>query len=471
MQFNPFFRATRKQQGWSLYLLIGLTLLLSVPSYAEQGWEQLPQILTQIVQPQFPERDFVITAYGAVGDGKVDNTVAFRAAIAACHQAGGGRVVVPAGVYLTGAIHLKSNVNLHLDKGATILFSRDHAKYLPVVYTRFEGVECFNYSPFIYAYEQENLAITGEGTLDGNADTTVWWPWAGKKESGYKQNGNSQNKDRDLLFAMAEKNVPVEKRVFGEGHYLRPNFIQFYKCKNILIEGVQIVRSPMWEIHPVLCENVTVQNVTIISHGPNNDGCNPESSRNVLIRNCLFDTGDDCIAIKSGRDFDGRRINRPSENIIIQNCIMKDGHGGVVIGSEMSGSVRNVFAEDCQMDSPNLDRALRIKTNSLRGGTVEGIFMRRVQVGKVAEAVILISMFYAEGDVGPRTPTIRNIFVEDVTSQSSKYALLLEGYERAPITNVKITNCKFNGVAAGNLIKNVKDLQLQDVYINGKLVK
>lgn len=471
MQLNSFLRAPRKQLGWSLNLIISLTILLSGQMYAEPGWEQLPQILAQIVPPQFPARDFVITAYGAVGDGQVDNTVAFQAAIAACHQAGGGRVVVPAGVFLTGAIHLKSNVNLHLAKGATILFSRDYKKYLPVVYTRFEGVECYNYSPFIYAFEQENLAITGEGVLDGNADTTIWWPWAGKKEHGYQKNGNSQNKDRDLLFAMAEKNLPVEKRIFGAGHYLRPNFIQFYKCKNILIDGVQIVRSPMWEIHPVLCENVTVQNVTIVSHGPNNDGCNPESSKNVLVRNSLFDTGDDCIAIKSGRDFDGRRINRPSENIIIQNCIMKDGHGGVVIGSEMSGSVRNVFAEDCQMDSPNLDRALRIKTNSLRGGAVEGVFMRRVRVGKVAEAVILISMFYAEGDIGPRTPTIRNIFVEDVTSQSSKYALLLEGYERAPITNVKITNCQFNGVTAGNLIKNVKDLQLENVYINGKLVK
>lgn len=469
MKIMIYFRRRTSRSGQLAVVTLLWLLFAGQLSYAEPGWEQLPSILAQIVPPQFAARDFVLTQYGARGDGKFDNTAAFKAAIEACHQAGGGRVVVPAGVFLTGAIHLKSNVNLHLEKGATILFSRDYKKYLPVVYTRFEGVECYNYSPFIYAYGQENLAITGEGILDGNADTTTWWPWAGKKEYGYRKGGANQKKDRDLLFSMAEKNVPVEQRIFGEGHFLRPNFIQFYKSKNILIEGVKILRSPMWEIHPVLCENVTIQNVTVISHGPNNDGCDPESSRNVLIRNCLFDTGDDCIAIKSGRDFDGHRVNQPSENIIIQNCVMRDGHGGVVIGSEMSGSVRNVFAEECQMDSPNLDRALRIKTNSLRGGMVENIFMRRVKVGKVAEAVILVSMFYAEGDVGQRTPTIRNIYVEDVSSQSSTYALLLEGYERSPIANVQITDCRFEGVKQGNLIKNVQGLQLKNVYINGKL--
>src|SRR4029453_203804 len=196
---------------------------------------------------------------------------------------------------------------------------------------------------------------------------------------------------------MSDSGVPVKDRVFGEGHYLRNSFIQPYRSKNILIEGIRIINSPMWEIHPVLSNNVTVRNVTVVSHGPNNDGCDPESSRDVLIENCTFDTGDDCIAIKSGRDGDGRRLHVPSENIIVRNCTMKDGHGGVVIGSEISGDCRNVFVEHCQMDSPNLDRALRFKSNARRGGVIENVHMRHVEIGRVGEAVLTITLMYEEG--------------------------------------------------------------------------
>jgi len=449
---------------------IAVLALLAAFSYGEvQGWAKVPLILNEIKPPVFPARDFDLLNFGAKGDSTFDNTQAFRSAIAACHQAGGGRVVVPQGIFLTGAIHLQSNVNLFLSQGSVIRFSRDPRHYLPVVFTRFEGVECINYSPFIYAYGAENIAITGSGTLDGNADDENWWYWAGKKTNGWKESLPAQKEDRDALFRMGEQGVPVESRIFGAGHYLRPNFIQFYRSQRILIEGITIIRSPMWEIHPVLCENVTVQKVIIISHGPNNDGCNPESSKNVLIRACYFDTGDDCIAIKSGRDTDGRRLKVPSENIIIQDCVMKDGHGGVVIGSEMSGDCRNIFAERCKMDSPNLDRALRIKTNSLRGSIVENIYMRDVSVGKVSEAVVLIDLYYSDGDVGKHTPIVRNIFVSNVTSQQSRYALSFNGYARSPITDVVIENCRFDNVAEKSILSNVKGLQLRDVYINGQL--
>ena len=450
-------------------LIFGIFSSCSISSVKESGWEQVPEILKQIVPPTFPIKDFNISEYGAVGDGKTDCTDAFKKAIDVCHSEGGGRVVVPEGVYLTGAIHLKSNVNLHVKKDATILFSQDYKKYLPVVYTRFEGVECMNYSPFIYAYEQENLAITGTGTLDGQADNTVWWPWKGNSAYGWEKDQTDQRPDRDELFRMAEEGVPVYERIFGEEHYLRPNFIQPYKCKNILIEDVTIRRSPMWEIHPVLCENVTVQKVRVISHGPNNDGCNPESCKNVLIKDCYFDTGDDCIAIKSGRNADGRRVNVPSENIIIQNCTMKDGHGGVVIGSEISGSCRNVFAENCTMDSPNLERALRIKTNSSRGGIVENIYMRNITVGEVSDAAVRVYFHYEKGDVGQHTPVVRNIYVSNVTSQKSKYALMLDGYERSPISNVNIEQCQFDGVEKGNILNHVSNLKMKNVYINGQL--
>ncbi|MBD3290939.1 glycoside hydrolase family 28 protein, partial [candidate division KSB1 bacterium] len=430
-------------------LAIASLLLFGCISIAqnETGWEQLPHILARINPPEFPEQDFDITNYGAIGDGSSDCTDAFRSAIDACTKNGGGRVVAPEGIYLTGAIHLKNNVNLHISENATIRFSQDPADYLPVVYSRWEGVECMNYSPFIYAYGQENIAITGSGVLDGQADNDHWWQWKGKSEYGWEPGEPNQDAARDKLFEMAENGTPVEQRIMGEGSYLRPQFIQPYKCKNVLIEGVTIKNSPMWEIHPVLCENVTVQDVTVISHGPNNDGCDPESCKDVLIKNCYFDTGDDCIAIKSGRNADGRRVNIPSENIVIQDCEMRDGHGGVVIGSEISGNVRNVFAENCIMNSPNLDRALRIKTNSVRGGIVENIFLRDITVGQVADAVFRINLNYEEGDAGNYTPEIRNIRFENITSEKSTYALRLEGYERSPVRDIYLSNCRFANVS------------------------
>ena len=400
---------------------------------AAEGWAQVPEILARIVPPVFADRDFVITRYGGKADVRTDNTEAFRKAIEACHAAGGGRVVVPAGTFLTGPIHLKSNVNLHVTNDAVISFLTHSYKYMPMVFTRFEGTECWNYSPPVYAFEQENIAITGSGTLDSNADYTNWWFWKGAE----------QKPDVDALVAQAENNVPVEERRYGSGHHLRPNMIQMYRCKNILIEGVTIKNSPMWHIHPVLSENITVRNVTVIGHGPNNDGCNPESCRDVLIENCYFDTGDDCIAIKSGRNADGRRVNVASENIIIRNCTMKDGHGGVVIGSEISGSARNIFAEDCVMDSPNLDRGLRLKTNSVRGGVIENIFMRNVTMRQVREAALLIDFHYQEGDTGKFDPIVRNIFMNNVRCIKSKYPWLVRGYERSPIRNVVLTDCVF----------------------------
>lgn len=431
------------------------------------GWEKASEILSKINPPMFPDTTFVITNFGAVGDGNVDCSEAIKQAIESCSQAGGGRVYVPEGTFLTGPIHLKSNVNLHLEDGAVLLFSTDISKYLPVVFTRFEGVECLNYSPFIYAFEQENIAITGKGLLDGQASNTAWWNWTGSDQFGWQEGMPSHRPDIDALNQMAENGVPVSERIFGEGHYLRPNFIQPYRCKNILISGITLKRSPMWEIHPVLCENVTIQNVVVMSHGPNNDGCNPESSKNVLIKNCFFDTGDDCIAIKSGRNADGRRVNEATENVIIQSCTMRDGHGGVVIGSEMSGSVKNVYAENCTMDSPNLDRALRIKTNSQRGGEVENIFMRHITVGAVSDAIIRVNFNYGEGDAGQFTPKVSNIFISNMTSNKSQYALRLEGYDRSPISNIFLDNCNFSGVRDSNLLMHVDNLQMDNVYING----
>lgn len=445
------------------------------PHDPRDPWSQLPQILARIKPPTFPDRDFDIRKFGAKDDGVFDCTEAFQKAIASCASQGGGRIIVPVGEFLTGAIRLKSNVNLHVSSGATIRFTRDTSKY-PLVFTRWEGVELMNYSPFIYAFEEHNIAITGRGTLDGNADCDHWWRWKGREQCGWKPGDPSQEKDRNLLFEMAEKGVPVAERVFGEGHYLRPQFIQPYRCKNVLIEGVTLKNSPMWQVHPVLCTNVTVHGMTITGgsanrySGPNTDGCDPESCTDVLIKNCSFNTGDDCIAIKAGRNADGRRVHVPSENIVIQGCHMNDGHGGVTIGSEISGGVRNVFAENCRMDSPRLDSAIRIKNNAMRGGLLENINVRNIEVGQVAMAGLSIDDFYQEGEKGSFQPIVRNVEIRNLTTRKAQYALYLRGFKNAPIENIRMIDCDLEGVEKSNVVENVRNLELRNVRVNGKLV-
>src|ERR1035437_996655 len=447
-----------------LFLLFSFIFISTDVFPSDGGWKDLNKILKNIKPPKFANKNYLITSFGAVADGNTDCTNAFRDAIEKCSKEGGGKVIVPEGTFLTGAIHLKSGVNLYISKGAVIKFSTDPSKYLPLVYTRFEGVECMNYSPLIYAYDQQNIAVTGEGILDGQGSKENWWKWKAS-------NGEfSQKQARDKLVDMGEKNVPVKDRVFGEGSFLRPVFFQPYKCKNILVEGVTFKNSSMWFLNPVLCKNVTFNKVSTDGLGPNNDGCDPESCTDVLIRGCSFNNGDDCIAIKSGRNNDGRRVNVPSSNIVIQNCVMKDGQGGVVIGSEVSGSVKNVYAENCEMNSPNLDRALRFKTNSERGGVIENVFVRNIKVGEVGEAVILIDFYYDKGDIGKFTPAMRNFYFNNITSQKSPYALNMKAYERSPVKNLQIENCTFENVKNPNVIENIEITKCKSVTVNGKLM-
>ena len=428
-------------------------------------------ILKRIQPPVFPKRTFAITEFGAVADGEKLCSRAIANAIRACDQAGGGSVVIPKGRFLSGAIHLESNVNLHLEDGATLAFSQDPKDYLPVVFTRFEGTECMNYSPFIYAFEKTNIAVTGKGVLDGQAGLDHWWPWAGKERLGWKKGTPNQENDRNSLTAMGDKDVPVEKRMFGEGHILRPNFVQPYRCTNVLFDGFRMINSPMWEINPVLCRNVTMRGIDIDSHGPNNDGCDPESCDGMLITDCTFSTGDDCIAVKAGRNRDGRRVNVPCQNVLIRDCVMKDGHGGVSIGSEVSGGVRDILTENCRMSNPNLERALRIKTNSYRGGVIENIGFRHVTVGEVKDAVIEVDYFYQEGEGGPFVPVVRRIDVANVTSQKSKHAIFMHGYKNSPVGGVTVSNCKFDNSAEGIHFENVEGVVLRNVTVNGKILE
>ena len=437
-------------------------------------WKLKKQIEATVVAPVFINKNYSIVDFGAKSGGVVNNSEAFKKAIEACTKNGGGKVVVPTGKFLTGPIHLDNNVNLHLEDGAEILFSTKSSDY-PLVKTTFEGTECMNHSPLIYAYNKKNIAVTGKGILNGQADNENWWYWCGAKRYGWSEGKGNQNdpQNRVRLVESGEQNVPVEQRIYGEGSYLRPSFVEFFECTDALIKDVKIINAPFWVIHPMKSVNVTVDGVTVESHGPNNDGCDPEYSKNVIIKNCTFNTGDDCIAIKAGKDGDGRRVAMKSENIIVRDCKMLDGHGGVVMGSEMTGGIKNVFVENCEMDSPNLDRAIRIKSNSRRGGIVENVFVRNINVGQVGECVLRINMFYNVygNQTGNFIPQVKNVTLENVkVKNGGKYGILAKGYKELPIENVTFKNVTIDKVKEPFSVENVSNLQLINTFINGKKV-
>lgn len=428
-------------------------------------WQAADRIRSAIRTPTIPDRRFNLTHFGAVGDGATDCSDAFANAVAACSAAGGGRIMVPPGRFMTGPIHLRSHIELHLAAEATIAFIPEPDRYLPPVLTHWEGLEFMGYSPLIYAYRQTDIAITGNGALEGGADETHWWPWKGGRFSIGKTE-EDQKFARSALMQDAENHVPAQERVYADGAYLRPPFIQPFDCDNVLIEDVTIRDAPFWLINPVLCRNVTVRGVTCESLGPNSDGCDPESCRNVLIENCRFNTGDDCIAIKSGRNADGRRINTPCENIVIADCDMQAGHGGVVIGSEISGGVRNVFAERCRMSSPDLERAIRIKTNSVRGGVIEHLRYRDIKVGEVRDAIV-INYFYEEGDTGEFDPIVRDVVIENLSIETAKRVFQVRGFDRDPIRDMTLKDVVVMSAEETGIVEHVRNFETHNVTING----
>ena len=456
-------------------LLTLLLIFLYSFSSVAQDWDDLyHEIEASIQEPRFKDKTFLITDFGASPFASAaKNQKAINRAIEKCSGKGGGRVVVPAGRYLSGAICLMSNVNLVVEKDATLEFAFAPELY-PIVKTRWEGLDCWNLSPCIYAYEAVNVAITGEGTIDGGGTNDTWWKWCGSAKYGWKEGTVSQrNGSRARLLKMAEDGVDADERRFGAEDGLRPQLINFNLCENILIENVTLLRSPFWVIHPLLSKNVTVRGVHINNDGPNGDGCDPESCDGVLIEKCYFNTGDDCIAIKSGRNNDGRLWNRPSQNIIVRDCEMRNGHGGVVIGSEISGGCRNVFAQNCIMDSPNLDRVVRIKTNTCRGGLIENIYARNIKVGQCGESVLKINLDYEHNEICCRgyIPTVRNVNLENVTCDKSRYGVQIIALDTVTsVYDINVANCQLNNVAEGNYISGkTRDISFSDYYLNGSL--
>ena len=450
---------------YPVLIAIILMALSSTTVFAGNPWKQMKKVEKNIVPPKFPKRYFVVTDYYNGTDSLF--TDAINEAIADCSMKGGGYVIVPNGTFHTAAIHMRSNVNLHLNDEARLIFTTDYRLYKPVI-TRIEGIDCYNLSPLIYAYGAENIAVTGKGVLDGQATFNTWLEenrlWNVQLPDGTIGN------EKSLLNKALEEQWPLEKRAFTGERGMRPQFIHFYKCKNILLQDFTINRSPFWLIHPLMSENVTLRRLHLDSHGYNNDGCDPESCRNVLIEDCYFDTGDDCIAIKSGKDADGRRWMIPSENIIIRNCVMRDGHAAVAIGSEITGGCSNVWVENCQMDSPNLVRIIRIKSNPNRGGEVKNIYVRNLEVGVCDLAILGVELKYWKVETGQYYHYFHNIQLENITSQKSRYLLHIDGYEdRVQAKDIFIKNCQFEGVTEPeiNHVVGAGNIKYNNVTVNG----
>ena len=461
-----------------LTLIVALMTSFIAMNAQQDAWNTVyKQIESRIKAPEFKNKTY--KAAVKQNNSAKQNQQIINKTIAKCSKAGGGKVVIPAGKYQTGAITLMSNVNLCIEKDAELVFAFDRSLY-PLVYTRWEGLDLWNYQPCIYAIDCKNIALSGEGTINGNGNNDGnWWYMKGMKEHGWHDGvdewqGTASKGTRAELLKMSDNGVPAKERKFGMGKGLRPQLVNFVRCENVLIENVKLLNSPFWVMHPLFCKNLTVRGVYVFNEGPNGDGCDPESCEDVLIENCTFHTGDDCIALKSGRNADGRKADIPCKNIIVRKCKMEDGHGGVVVGSEISGGADYVFAEDCDMDSPNLDRVLRIKTNTCRGGIIQNIFMRNIRVGQCREAVMRTNLVYEPNEIAERghIPTVRNVYMENVTCKKSKYGILINGLDDSDnVYNINIKNCRFEGLTAEPLYKTGKchDIKLENVTVSAEI--
>lgn len=383
----------------------------------------------------YPQKDFPITKYGAKVGGIIDNTKAIAKAINACSKSGGGRVVVPSGIWSTGPVHFKSNVNLYLEEGAVLSFSDTPSDYLPAVMTSWEGMECYNYSPLLYAFDCENVAVTGKGVLQPKMDTwRVWFKRPQPHLEALKE-----------LYTIASTDVPVEQRQMAKGeNNLRPHLIHFNRCKNILLDGFKIRESPFWTIHLYMCDGGVVRNLDVRAHGHNNDGVDLEMSRNFLVENCTFDQGDDAVVIKAGRNRDAWRLNTPCENIVIRNCTILEGHTMLGIGSEISGGIRNIYMHDCSAPK-SVHRFFFIKTNHRRGGFIENIYMENVSSGSTQRVMeIDTEVLYQWKDLVPtyerKLTRIQNIHLKNVTCDVADAIYDLKGNAELPIKNVELKN-------------------------------
>jgi polygalacturonase len=435
-----------------------LVFLFSLHCFAQENafpTDSVNAIVKRIQLPVIPSYKIEVTKLGAKGDSISDSKPAFDKAMALCKKNKGGTIIVPKGVYLlNGPIHFVSNVNLRIENGAKIKFSNKPEDYLPLVLTSWEGTMLYNYSPLIYAYNCTNIAITGEGTIDGEGSTT-WKNFKAKEEA-----------DKMTSREMNHNSVPLKDRKFGEGHFLRPQMIQFFNCKNILVENIRIEDAPFWCLHLLKSQSITVRGLHYKSLNYNNDGIDPEYAKDVLIENITFDNGDDNIAIKSGRDHEGRaNANTPSENIVIRNCSFKGLHG-VVLGSEMSAGIQNIYVENCK-SAGHLKRGIYLKTNADRGGFIKNVFIQNIQLDEVEDCLYITSNYHGEGSGFPST--IENISFSNITcNKVTQTGIVIQGYPEKKIQNVYLSNIDIKWAKNAISNTNAQNVVLNEVFIGEK---
>lgn len=465
MTINRLESGGRKEIALIFTILISFILTgicLHAPVYASEVPYEIAPIkapfdMPQLERPVFPDRIFNIRDFGAIEmdeDSSFKNTDIIHNTIQTAYRAGGGKVLIPNGRWLTGPIHLMSNINLHIEEGAVVIFTTDREDYLPVVRQRHEGVEAYNYSPLIYAFELNNVAVTGKGRLDAQGEH--WWKW-------YRQYGAPPR-------AIASK-APLSRRDFGKGsgmEGMRPNFLVFWKCENVLVEGITLDDSPMWNVHLIYTNNAIVRDVTVNSlDAPNGDGVVIDSSRDVLVEYNHFETGDDAVVLKSGLNEDGLKINIPTENVVIRNfeaIDVRTGSGGVVFGSESSGGIRNVYVHDAYFEGS--DRGIRFKTERGRGNVIENIYIRDIRMKNLTYEAINVNTFYTgPGRVGP-SPLIRNVHIRDIHIDGVPTAIALIGLPEKWLENFILENITVVNAEHGARIDRVKNLTLRNVNIS-----
>ena len=469
-------KLTAKGLILSLIILTNCTYsqLTDVKDDFSKYYVDLPFEMPLLQTPKFPEKDFLVTNYGAIGDGLFKNTEAIQKAIDACTNAGGGRVVIPRGIWITGPIIIKNNVNLHLELGALLQFSKDFKDY-PVINAIYEGTMQLRCQSPISARNANNIAITGDGVIDGGGDawryvkkfklTALQWKALVSSGGVVDKSGNNWWPSQSALDAsiyideMTKKNQkPDYELVRNSPEYLRPVMVNLISSKNILLDGPTFQNSPAWNIHPVMCENMIVRNITVRNpwYSQNGDGIDLESCKNVIVYNSRFDVGDDALCMKSGKNEEGRERGIPTENIIIADCIVYHGHGGFVIGSEMSGGVRNIKVSNCQFIGTDI--GLRFKSTRGRGGIVENIYIDNIFMKDISTEAIGFNMFY--GGFAPKedksaddnsktaqavpvseeTPQFKNIFMNQVLCIGAENGLILQGLPEMSIKGIELKN-------------------------------
>jgi polygalacturonase len=487
-----------------LSIILILSLLGVIPSQAQskeykyrEVYKNLPFDMPQINAPTFPERNVVLTDFGAVGNGTHLCTEAFAKALDALSAQGGGHLIVPSGIWFTGPIVLKSNIDLHLEKGAVILFSPDVDLY-PLVETVFEGLDTRRCQSPISGRNLTNVAITGEGAIDGNGH--FWRPLKKGKvtESQWKSalSRGGVFKRADYWFPYPEtlkgdtisnmnvpQNLKSEEEWQSVRHFLRPVMISLISCKNVWLQGVIFQNSPAWNLHPLMCENVLIEEVLVRnpSYAQNGDGLDLESCKNALIVNSTFDVGDDGICLKSGKDEDGRRRARKCENVVVDGCTVFKGHGGFVVGSEMSGGVRNVYVSNCKF--LGTDVGLRFKSNRGRGGVVENIWIDHISMMDIPTEPITFNLYYGgksavevlesgekvPAEVEPKpvdetTPCFRNIHISNLTCSNARRAFFFNGIPEMPIKDITLENVYITSQLGGEFVYS-EDISLKNIQI------